>query len=405
MKSRYRKPVSRAIAKITRLRNRLLLPKLLRRMRRLDIGGLSGGNAVRLITDGDSCFDSFIRDIRSAKKSINLETYIFDSDDVGWRIARELAAKARSGVEVSCIYDSFGSLHSRGKIFSFMKDAGVELLEYRPLAPWKKFSGFSGRDHRKVLVVDGKVAYVGGVNISADYAGKKYGGREWRDTHMRIAGPAVRDIQFHFLENWFRHGGPVVDTSRHFPDVPAKGNRILMVLSTKSRRKIRPIVESYLSAIQFAKKSIYITNAYFVPDRRIHHRLVAAAERGVDVRLILPGVSDVPVVKYASRYLYRYYLEHGIKVYEYQEKVLHAKTAVIDGIWSTVGSSNLDRQSLFINLELNAVVLDAAFGAQMEKVFQKDLEHCVRISLERYSRRSMSRFFLEWLAYRFRRFL
>ena len=397
--------LSSAIRRLSGLKNRILLPAILRRMRKLAMGGLSGGNSVRLITDGDSCFDSFIRDIRSAKHSINIETFIFNSDDVGWRIARELSARAKAGVEVNCIYDEFGSRRSSGRIFSHMRTHGVEVIGYHPLAPWKKFSGFVGRDHRKLLVVDGKTAYVGGVNISGDYAGKKYGGGDWRDTHLRITGPAVRDLQFHFIESWYRHGGSIVDNSLHFPDIPARGSKILQVLSTKSRTKIRPIFESYLSAIRFAKKSIFITNAYFVPDRRIHRRLVKAAKRGVDVRLILPGVSDVPIVKYASRYLYRYYLEHGIKVYEYQGKVLHAKTAVIDGIWSTVGSSNLDRLSLVSNLELNVAVLDSGFGLEMEKVFGKDIKRCERITPERCRRRPLSVFLLEWLAYRFRRFL
>jgi cardiolipin synthase len=405
MPGRSDRSIDSAIRKLSGLKNRILLPPILRRMRKLSMGGLSGGNSVRLITDGDTCFDSFIRDIRAAKHSINIETFIFNSDEVGWRIAKELSARAKAGVEVNCIYDEFGSLHSNGKIFAHMRKHGVEVIGYHPLAPWRKFSGLTVRNHRKLLVVDGKTAYIGGVNISGDYAGKKYGGGDWRDTHLRITGPAVRDLQFHFIESWYRHGGSIVDNSLHFPDIPARGNKILLVLSTKSRKRIRPIFESYLSAIRFAKKSIYITNAYFVPDRRIHRRLVKAAKRGVDVRLILPGVSDVPIVKYASRYLYRYYLEHGIKVYEYQERVLHAKTAVIDGIWSTVGSSNLDRLSLLSNLELNVAVLDSGFGQEMENVFEKDLERCIRITPELYCRRSLSKFLLEWLAYRFRRIL
>jgi cardiolipin synthase A/B len=163
--------------------------------------------------------------------------------------------------------------------------------------------------------------------------------------------------------------------------------------------------ESYFSAITTAKESIYITNAYFIPDRKIHHELVKAAERGVDVRLILPGKSDVQIVKYASRYLFKYYLRHGIRVFEYQKSILHAKTAVIDGVWSTIGSSNLDRQSLYTNLELNVTVLDDSFGRQMQRVFCKDIDQSREITREQLSRRSIGQFLLQWISYRFRNIL
>jgi cardiolipin synthase len=178
-----------------------------------------------------------------------------------------------------------------------------------------------------------------------------------------------------------------------------------MVISTKSRKKVQPIFESYYSAIRTAKKSIYITNAYFIPDRKIHHSLVKAAERGIDVCLILPGKSDVQIVKYASRYLYNYYLRHGIKVYEYTGSVLHAKTAVIDGVWSTIGSSNLDRQSLYTNLELNVAVIDEKFGQLMEHVFRNDLKQSGNITRDDMRRRKLIQFIIEWLSYRFRNIL
>ena len=381
------------------------IPKFLREIKKLDVGGISGGNKVSILTDGDQCFDGFIKDIRIAEKSINIETYIFKSDEVGWKIAKLLAKKAKNGVEVNVIYDSFGSIRTSQKLFSYMKNHGVEIIEYNPIIPWRKFFHILIRDHRKILVVDGKVAYVGGLNIGCEYAGVKYNGGNWRDTHIRITGPAVREIQYYFIENWYRHGGVIASVEKHFPKINENGNMLLMVISTKSRKKIRPILQSYYSAINHSKKSIYITNAYFVPNRRIRYALSRAARRGVDVRIIMPGKSNIPIVKYASRYLYKYYIKHGIKLYEYQNNMLHAKTAVIDGVWSTVGSSNLDRQSLYSNLELNVAILDYNFGKKMERIFFNDTEKSIAISKSMIQRRPFHKFAIEWLCYRLKNFL
>jgi len=391
--------------KLRRIRKFLILPEYLRKMKKLSIGGFSYGNSIRLITDGDECFSSFLRDIRSAKKSINLETFIFRSDDLGWKIARSLVSKAKKGVEVNLVYDAIGSISTSNRIFSYMREGGVEVLEFHPIAPWRKYFNISLRDHRKILVIDGKIAYVGGINIGKEYAGNKFHGKNWRDTHLRINGPAVKDIQYFFIENWYRQGGSIINPSLHFPEIKQKGNTMLMTISTRSRKKIRPVFESYYYAILTSKKSIYITNAYFVPDRKIRHALVRAAKRGVDVRLLLPAKSDVPIVKYACRYLYKYYLRNKVKIFEYYKSILHAKTAVVDDVLVTVGSSNLDRQSLYTNLELNVMVFDDAFGNKMKKVFEKDIEYSREITSEIIKRRSVSEFIIEWLAYRFRNVL
>jgi cardiolipin synthase len=316
-----------------------------------------------------------------------------------------LVDSCKRGVEVNLIYDAVGSIKASSQIFSFLKKGGVEVLEYHPLIPWRKYWNITFRDHRKILVVDGEIAFVGGINISKEYAGKKYKGENWRDTHVKIQGPAVKDIQFFFLENWYRNGGAVIDNNLHFPNLYQKGKYLLFVLCTKSRRKIKPINESYYSAIKHASHSIYITNAYFIPDAKIYRALVHAAQRGVDVKLILPGKTDVQVVKYASRYLYKRYMRHGIKIYEYSESILHAKTALIDGIWTTVGSSNIDRRSFKKNLELNIVILDQAFGEKMEDVFLNDLKKSKHITSNHFEKRSVFHFMLEWLCYRFRNLL
>lgn len=390
---------------LARLKNRFFLPGFLAEMKRLRIGGLSGGNRVRLLTTGDACFDEFVAAINSARRGINLETYIFNSDAVGWMIAELLVKKAKRGVEVNVIYDAVGCLGTSPALFSFLRSGGVELVEFHPVIPWRKYFNLDMRDHRKLLVVDGRVAFVGGMNIGNEYAGRKYRGGDWRDTHLRIEGPAVRDVQFFFFENWYRYGGAMVDTARHFPSLDEPGKKLLMVLCSKSRRQVKPIQESYISAINFAKQSIYITNAYFIPDARIYRALVRAVRRGVDVRLLLPGKSDLAIVQHASRYLYKRYLRHGIRVYEYRRSVLHAKTAVIDGIWSTVGSSNIDRRSFSRNLEINAILLDQPFGDEMERVFFADLRKSEELRLQNWKKRSVWNFLLEWFFYRFRNLL
>lgn len=386
----------------TRIKNRFFLPSFLKEMQSLKIGGISGGNRIKLLIDGDVCFAEFIKAIKSAKTSVNLETYIFKSDDVGWMMAELLVKKAAEGVRVNVIYDAVGCIGTSPALFNYMKKEGVELLEFHPVAPWKRYWNLSMRDHRKLLVVDGRIAFVGGINIGMEYAGKKFNGGRWRDTHLRIEGPAVRDIQVYFMEIWIRYGGNFEDYDRHFPLIKEAGRKLLMVLGSRSRKKIKPVQESYISAIKFAKESIYITNAYFIPDAKFYRAFVRAAKRGVDVRFLLPGKSDLPFVQRASRYLYKKYLKSGIRVYEYTPYVLHAKTAVIDGIWSTVGSSNIDRRSFSRNLEINAVVLDQKFGAQMEGVFFSDLRKSVELKLENWQKRSLFHFIGEWFFYRFR---
>ncbi len=389
---------------VDRLKKRLFLPNFLKQMKKMGIGGLSGGNRVTLISNGDDFFKSIIQSIDGAKSSINLESYIFKSDDLGMLISEKLAAKAESGVEVNVIYDSVGTFGASSTMFKMMKQSGVEILEYHPFLPWRKYWNLSMRDHRKILVIDGERAFVGGINIGLEYAGEEFQGCDWRDSHVMVEGPAVRDVQFFFLENWYRNGGSVMNNAVYFPNLREMGDKMLMVLNSKIRRNVRPVHASYVTAISNARKKIFITNAYFIPDAKIYRALVRAVKKGVEVCVLLPGKSDVPIVKIASRYLYKRYLRNGIRIFEYGKNILHAKTAVIDSIWSTVGSSNLDHRSFMKNLEVNVVVLDESFGKEMESAFADDLKKSSEVTLENFGRRGPLEFFFEWLCYRFRNF-
>jgi cardiolipin synthase len=381
------------------------LSTYIKEMEKLGIAEVSQDNSVALITDGAECFRQFFREIDHAKLSINLESYIFRSDGAGWDMAKRLAKASRRGVEVNVIFDALGSIKTSREIFRYMSESGVELIEYHPLVPWRKFFNITFRDHRKILVIDGKTAFIGGLNIGSEYAGSLYIEDYQRDTHMKITGPAVRDIQYHFIENWFHHGGRNTGSQKMFPNIEPEGSEKTLVLCANSRRKLKPIQESYLAAINGATSSIYIENAYFIPDLKTFRALVSAAKRGVDVRIILPGHYVMPFVSSAVRYLYKRYLKNDIKIYEYMKSVLHAKTAVIDGVWSTVGSSNIDRLSFGVNLEINGVVLGKSFGDQMKDVFFEDLEACREITLGHWQKRSPFTFLFQWLAYRFRNLL
>jgi cardiolipin synthase len=386
--------------RIRKLKDRYIMPAFFRKMRKLKLGSVSGNNSVEIHTDGDSFFRAISEAIISARKSINMETYTFASDETGWEIAGLLSEKAREGLEVNLIFDSLGSIGSSRTIFSSMARAGVEIVEYNPVRPWKNIFMQGHRDHRKILVVDGSIAFIGGNNIGNDYSGGKYRGRNWRDTHLKIQGPAVRDIQYIFLENWYRNAGAMMNINNHIDDGHIRGGITMMILGSMARRRShKPIIQSYLTAIGRARKSIYITNAYFIPSGKLLRAVTHAARRGVDVRIMMPKNSDVKIAQYASRYLYRRYMKCGMRLYEYRPTMLHAKTAVIDGVWSTVGSSNLDRFTLVRNLEINAVITDRGFGEEMKRIFMSDMKSCDEMMLSGWEKRSPMNLLLEWLCY------
>jgi cardiolipin synthase len=386
--------------RIRKLKDRYIIPSFFRKMKKLKIGSVSGNNSVEIHTDGDSFFRAISEAIISARKSINMETYTFASDETGWEIAGLLSEKARQGLEGNLIFDSLGSIGSSRSIFSSMARSGVEIVEYNPVRPWKNFFMQGHRDHRKILVVDGSVAFIGGNNIGNDYSGAKHRGRNWRDTHLKIQGPAVRDIQYIFMENWHRNKGALMDINNHISDGLGRGGTTIMILGSRARRRTqKPIIQSYLAAIGKARKSIYITNAYFIPSGKLVRALTHASRRGVDVRIMMPEKSDVRIAQYASRYLYKRYMKCGMRLYEYRPTMLHAKTAVIDGVWSTVGSSNLDRFTLVRNLEINAVITDRGFGEEMKRIFMSDMKSCDELLLSRWEKRSPVNLLLEWLCY------
>jgi cardiolipin synthase len=280
-----------------------------------------------------------------------------------------------------------------------MKDAGVELVEFNPVNPLNGGDPLelNVRDHRKILVVDGKVAFTGGINFDRNYSSsswirrgtKRHAG--WRDTHIELRGPAVAGFQRLFLRNWEESGGaPVGDVTRFYPKPHAHGRDLVRVLSAVGGDgQVSAIRIAYGSAMEAAARSLWITQAYFAPDPDFLRAMADAARRGVDVRILVTGVSDAPLLLHLSRACYGELLRAGVRVFESDDIMLHAKTAVIDGVWSTVGSSNLDYRSFIHNHEANAVVLSEPFGRKMEELFLSDLERSREIEREEWSRRPL----------------
>lgn len=363
---------------------------------------LIAGNRVDLLYDGPQTMNAMIAAITDAKDNINLETYIFDQDELGMRFADLLIAKQRAGVDVNILYDSVGTFGTPDDFFKRMKDAGIRMIAFNPINPLKGLTrvDFNNRDHRKILVVDGKVGFTGGVNISATYAksspfrsgsgagsgeiGSKKSG--WRDTHIRMEGPAVAALQVLFIEGWESQKAGEMADREYFPVLANAGDRVVRVLGSTPSSD-HEIYKAYLLAMHQATKSIHVTSAYFVPDAHVVAELKNAAARGVDVELVLAGITDSGLVRHAGESFYAELLEGGVKIHQLKVAVLHAKTAVIDGAWSTVGSTNLDMRSFLLNSEVNVVILGDSFGASMESAFAEDLRDAKQITRESWASR------------------
>ncbi|OGS98410.1 MAG: cardiolipin synthase [Gallionellales bacterium RIFCSPLOWO2_02_FULL_59_110] len=359
---------------------------------------LVAGNKVELLVDGPTTYNSMFAAIGNAKDHINMETYIIEDDEIGRRFVELLIRKQRSGVQVNFIYDSVGAISTPKEFFKPLKESGVNVLEFNPVNPLlaRKDWQVNRRDHRKLLVVDGQVAFVGGINISSVYSSGSFGrykpakgNTPWRDTHLRMAGPVVSEFQKLFMATWNEQKGGPLASGNYFPEPSSKGNEVVRAIGSSPEEPYSQIYATLLSAINSAETQVFLTNAYFVPDPQLLATLKEAAQRGVDVRLLLPEKIDSVLVFYASRSYYDELLSAGVKIYQRQGALLHAKTALIDGVWSTVGSTNLDWRSFLNNQEIDAVILGQNFGAQMQALFEKDLGSSRLVTLEAWRNRSI----------------
>ncbi|MEM7138955.1 MAG: cardiolipin synthase [Myxococcota bacterium] len=372
---------------------------------------LVSGNRVTLLRDGEHAFPAMLEAIEHAEHEILLEMYWFGSDRVGRTFAEALSRRAEAGVSVRVIYDAVGSVQSDGRMFAKMRSAGCEVEQYNPIAPWRRrfrIGVINHRDHRKLLVVDRAVGFTGGVNLGDEWAPVSEGGEGWRDDTIRIEGPAVQQMRSIFVDGWNRitqpqtSDRPSMPAPEHAPDSSGIRVRVLANHFFRDRRAIR---RAYLRRIASATRSVRITNSYFIPDARIRRVLRQAAERGVDVRVIIPGKSDSFPARYAARRLYGRLLRAGIRLYEWHRSVLHSKTAIVDGDWCTVGTYNLDYRSWRFNLEVVAAVEDATVAGALERQFNEDLALAHEVSYDDWKRRPVAIRMLDRLFYMFRKML
>jgi cardiolipin synthase len=367
------------------------------------------GNKTTLLQDGSATYAAMFAAIEQAKDHINLETYIIEDDATGREFSTLLLAAQARGVQVNLIYDSVGGFNTPRAFFERLAQAGVAVLEFNPLNPLATKSAWliNNRDHRKLLIVDGKSVILGGINISNVYASgsvlrrtrKPLSGEVvWRDTDLQLEGPVVAEFQKLFMQTWNKQQGGVLADKTYFPTLTKQGKDIVRAIGSTPDDPYSLMYLTLISAIGNAEKQVHLTNAYFVPDPQLLKALTDAAARGVDVQLILPSQSDSALVFHAGRAHYSGLLNSGVHIFERQGALLHAKTATIDGVWSTVGSTNLDWRSFLDNDEVNAVVLGGEFATQMQAMFQKDLDASTRIEPQAWANRPLNFKLKEWLA-------
>jgi cardiolipin synthase A/B len=355
------------------------------------------GNKIELLQNGDAFFPPMLEAIRGAKQTINFGAYIFKSDATGRQFRDAFIEKAKGGVEVRVLLDGIGSGWSLDNSdVRMMTDAGVKFSYYHPLGSWR-VDRTNRRSHRRVLVVDGKVAFTGGAAFADKWTGNAQDENHWRETHVRVEGPVVASLQAAFQSHWVKSYREALTGAGHFPPLERAGNLRAQVVASESFSVAAiPLVQAVSFAA--AERRIWITNPYCTPTDDQVNLLMKAVERGVDVRLLLPGPHhDQPLTESAGRTAYGKLLESGVKIFEYQPTMIHAKAMVVDGIFTMIGSSNLDARSSEINEELDLVIHDEGFGRQMEEAFEADLKRSREYTLEEFKRRGIWERFTEWL--------
>ena len=383
---------------------------------------LVSGNKVTLLRDGPQTIAAMKDAIRGARDHINVETFIFRDDEVVRPLADLLLRKQAEGVQVNLIYDSVGAAHTPGAFFDRLRAGGVGVLEFNPVNPFERLESgertdgltIDNRDHRKLMVVDGRIGFTGGINFHREYSNSSSAvifdkdrkePRYWRDAHVRIEGPAVAEMQKAFVDMWNRHSPLPLPPRQYFPELNAVGTDRVRISLGSPHLDVSPVYAAYIDAIRHAHRTVHLTHAYLVLTDELRHVLEAAAHRGVEVTLILPGFSDFWMPRYAGRYSYGDLLSSGVKIYERQGAMLHAKVGVVDGEWSTVGSSNLDFRSAVHDAKVNAIIVGPDFGLQMEEMFRFDLEHSQEILLKDWEHRPVDERFREWFAQLFKYWL
>lgn len=369
---------------------------------RVGASPLTLGNEVVFFNDGVLAFEAMLEAIQSARHHIHLEFFIFHPDELGKEVLGILTAKAKSGIEVRLLYDAMGSHHLPQRLVKPLRAVGGKVSEFLPINPLRRRFQINMRNHRKILVVDGNVAFVGGLNIGDEYVGKNAYFGYWRDTHMLIRGPAVRYVQAVFCEDWdfaaeenLRDAEGSPSGCRYFEPTPVQGPCALQIIDSGPDRDMKSIREIYFAAILRARRRVWIASPYFVPDAGILDALRLAAYLGVDVRFLGQFRPDKWVPQLAAQYYWGPLLEVGVKIYQYTRGMMHAKVMIVDDDWASVGSANLDNRSLHLNFELNCLIYTPDAVRQLAETFEQDLENSIRLDTHSYLHRPFATRLLE----------
>lgn len=335
-----------------------------------------GGNGVELLLSGAETTAALEEAIRSARDHVHLEYFLFRADETGRHMLELLCERARAGIEVRLLVDGVGSWGLRSAALGPLRAAGGRVAKFLPLRPGQ-LPFYNFRNHRKIAIVDGRMALTGGRNIGDEYSGRL---ADWRDSHLRLRGPAVLKLQEVFAADWAFSTGEALGDARYFPAPTQGGSAIVQVVPSGPDESAESVHRIFFCAINSARQRVWLESAYFVPDRALLVALESAALRGVDVRLLLPGHSNHPLVQMCGRSYYGELIESGCRIYEYLPGMLHAKSMVVDGRWATIGSANMDMRSFRLNFEVNVAIYDEAFAARLERIFAEDLTYTRVIS-------------------------
>jgi cardiolipin synthase len=345
------------------------------------------GNRFEALLNGDAIFPAMLSAIEGARQTITFETYIYWSGVTGKRFAEALAERARSGVKVHVLLDWLGSGKMDADSIAAMEEAGVQVTRYHPLR-WYNLQRFNNRTHRKLLIVDGRLGFTGGVGIADQWTGNAQDPEHWRDSHYRVEGPVVTQMQAVFLDNWIKATGKVLHGVEYFPLVPPVADGAAQMFSSSPSGGAQSMKLMYLLAITAAERSIYLSSAYFVPDEMAREALVEAVKRGVKVQIITPGEHiDIETVRRASRARWGDLLEAGVEIFEYQPTMYHCKMMIVDERFVSVGSTNFDPRSFALNDEANLNIVDGEFARQQVEVFRRDLSQSRQLSFAQWRER------------------
>ncbi len=359
---------------------------------------LTSGNLVQALHNGDQIFPSMLQAIQSAQLTITFETYIYWSGEIGKRFTEAFAERARSGVRVHILLDWIGCQQIDRSMLELLERAGVEVERYRPIR-WYNLTRINNRTHRKILVIDGKIGFTGGVGIADQWLGNAQDASHWRESHFRIEGPVVAQLQAAFMDNWNVMNSGVLHGDRYFPEIAECGPSLAQVFKSSPEEGSGSVRLMYLYAIAHAKKTIQIANAYFVPDSHLRKVLIDAAKRGILIEIIVPGpITDVAISRRASRAVWGEMLKAGIRFYEFQPTMYHCKYMIVDGLWVSVGSTNLDNRSFRLNDECNLNVIDRPWAQALSLKFVEDRHLSLEMTYEIWRRRPVPIRVIEWLS-------